>query len=266
MGFLVALRFLTIIPLPWHREASAIEIGRSVIYFPLVGLFLGLILVGLDQLLGLVLPLFLVNALLIIAMVILTGALHLDGFIDTCDGVMVRSSAEERLSVMADSRVGSFGTIGACCLLLLEFAALSSITESGRVPALLLMPVLSRWAMVYAIFAFPYAKEVGTGQAFKQQANWQRFAIATAMTLLISLALCGLSSLALMAAIWLIVFGVAAFFKLRLAGLSGDTYGAINELAEVLVLILLPLLAKEITTPFTGPWQNFDFEAGVIFG
>ena len=266
MGFFVALRFLTVIPLPWRREASATEIGRSVIYFPLVGLFLGLILVGIDKLLGLALPLFLVNALLIITVVVLTGALHLDGWIDTCDGVMMSSSAEDRLRVMDDSHVGSFGVIGACCLFLLKYAALASVSEELRIPALILMPVLGRWAMVYAIFAFPYAKRAGTGQAFKQQASWWGMGLATLATLAISSVLAGLSGLALMAALWFIVFGVAAFFKLRLEGLSGDTYGAINELAEVLVLILLPLLAKEITTPFTGPWQNFDFESGVIFG
>lgn len=248
MGFFVSLRFLTIIPLPLRREASTAEIGRSIIYFPLVGLFLGLILVGLDQLLDSILPLSLVNALLIITMVILTGALHLDGLIDTCDGAMVRSSPEERLEVMADSHVGSFGIIGACCLLLLQYAALAAVPEDLRISALILMPVLSRWAMVYAIFAFPYAKKVGTGQTFKQQASWWRMTLATLIALVISLAVAGLSSLALMAALWLIVFGVATFLKLRLGGLNGDTYGALNELAEVLTLIILPLLAKVMTT------------------
>ena len=259
LGFFVSLRFLTIIPLPLRREASAEEIGRSVIYFPLVGLFLGLILVGLDQLFGLALPLFLVNALLIITMVILTGALHLDGFIDTCDGIMVRSSAEDRLRVMADSHVGSFGIIGACCLLLVKYAALASVPEDLRISTLIIMPVLSRWAMVYAIFAFPYAKKAGTGQTFKQQAGWQGMALATVIALVISLLLAGLSSLALMAALWLIVFGVAAFLRLRLDGLTGDTYGTINELSEVLALILLPLLAEALTTHFIGPWHIFDF-------
>ena len=254
MGFLASLRFLTIIPLPLRREASAVETGRSIIYFPLVGLFLGGILVGLDQLFGLVLPLFLVNALLIIALVILTGALHVDGLIDTCDGVMVRSSPAERLEVMADSHVGSFGIIGAGCLLLLQFAALVAVPEDLRIPALILMPVLSRWTMVYAIFAFPYAKKVGVGQTFKQQASWWRMALATLMALIIALAVAGLSGLTLMAVLWLIVFGVAAYLRLRLDGLNGDTYGAINEMAEVLTLIILPLLAKVMTTSFFGLW------------
>ena len=155
---------------------------------------------------------------------------------------------------MADSHVGSFGIIGACCLLLLQYAALAAVPEDLRIPTLILMPVLSRWAMVYAIFAFPYAKEVGTGRTFKQQASWWRMVLATLIALLISLAVAGLSSVALMAALWLIVFGVAGFLKLRLGGLNGDTYGTINEMAEVLVIILLPLLAKVMTTNFIRQW------------
>ena len=254
MGFFTALRFLTIIPLPSRWGAGAEEAGRSLRYFPLVGLLLGLILIGLDRLFGLALPLLLTDALLIIALVILTGALHLDGFIDTCDGAVLRSSPRERLEVMADSRAGSFGVVGACCLLLLQYVALITVPENLRMTALLLMPVLSRWAMVYAVFAFPYAREIGMGRAFKQQANWQGLTIATVICLLVAVAVTGIKGMALMAALWLIILGVASYLRSRLGGLTGDSYGAVNELAEVLVLILLPLMARAITTDYWGGW------------
>lgn len=259
MGFFTSLRFLTILPVPWHRGATAEETGRSVVYFPLVGLLLGLVLVGLDELFVLVdLPSSVANVLLIVAMVILTGALHLDGFIDTCDGAMVRSTPAERLKIMADSRVGSFGVVGASCLILLKYTAIAAVPENLRVPALIMMPSLSRWAMVYAIAAFAYAREAGTGQAFKKQASWQRLATATVIAVLISLVLAGLSGLALMAGLWIVVLGIAMFLRFRLGGLTGDSYGAINELSEVLVLIALPLLARVVSTNFIGPWQVFD--------
>ena len=259
MGFFTSLKFLTILPLPVRREAAPGEIGRSVVYFPVVGLLLGLILVGLDKLFGLVLPLSLTNVFLIIAMVILTGALHLDGFIDTCDGALVRSSPEERLRIMADSRVGSFGVVGACCLILLKYLALDTVPQDLRTPALVAMPLLGRWAMVFAISAFPYARKVGTGQAFKEQANWQRMLIATVIAVVISALLAGQSGLALLGALWVIVLGTASFLRIRLGGLSGDTYGAINELSEVVVLILLPLMADVLSSHLTGSWRIFDF-------
>jgi len=258
MGLFIALRFLTILPIPWRREVDARQIGRSIVYFPLVGLLMGFLLVGLDELFGLFLPLSLVNVLLIIAMILLTGALHLDGFIDTCDGAMIRSTPEERLGIMADSRVGSFGVIGACCLILTKYLALAAVPDNLRMPALAIMPMLSRWAMVWALGLFPYARKEGTGVVFKEQANWPRVTIASFMALILSSLLAGLSGLALAGSLCLIVLGAANFLRYRLGGLNGDTYGAIDELSEVLALALLPVLASVMSTNFLGPWDVFQ--------
>jgi len=241
LGFWAALQFLTVFPTPLHQKVTAKTSGRSLSYFPLIGLILGALLLGLRHGLILILPSAVVNALLIIALVILTGAHHLDGFIDTCDGVIAGRSKKERLAIMSDSKVGVFGIVGAILLLLLKYASLSSALI---LPALLLMPILSRWAMVSIIFTFPYAKRSGMGLAFKQGATWQRLTIATIIALIATVALLKWWGLVLMAALWLIVFGIASYFRSRLGGLTGDTYGAINELAEVLVLLLLVLMEK----------------------
>jgi len=239
LGFWAALRFLTVFPTPLPHEAATKAFGQSITYFPLVGLILGAILLGLHYALGLILPASVVNALLIIALAVLTGGHHLDGFIDTCDGIIAGKSKEERLAIMSDSKVGAFGIVGTILLLLLKYIALSS---APVLPALLLMPTLSRWTMVSAIFTFPYAKSTGMGVAFKQGTNWQRFTIATAIALVATVALLKLWGLALIATLWLIVFGIASYFRSRLGGLTGDNYGAINELAEVLVLLLVILI------------------------
>jgi len=204
----------------------------------------GGVLFGIDLGLGLILPFTVVNALLIAVLIILTGALHLDGFIDTCDG-LAGESPHRRLEIMSDSKIGAFGLAGACCLLLIKYAALVSLPGNLRMATLLLMPTLSRWAVVYSVFAFPYApkKTPGLGQAFKEQASWQRLTIATLVALVTVAILMTWQGILLMAGVWLIIFGVARFFRSRLGGLTGDIYGAVNELAEVLVLILLPLAA-----------------------
>lgn len=242
MGFLAALEFLTVIPSPLRREATPKEIGRSVVYFPLIGLGLGGVLYGLDRLFALFLPMALGSALVIVALILLTGANHLDGFIDTCDGMAAGRSPQRRLEIMRDSRAGGFGVVGACCLLLVKCISLIFVPAAFRMAALLLMPVLSRWAMVYAIFAYPSARREGMGQTFKEQANWQRMSIATLIALAISVLLLKLWGLALMAGVWLVAIIMAIFLKRRLGGLTGDTYGAINEVIEVLVLILVPLV------------------------
>ena len=243
MSFLAALRFLTIVPIPWRREVSQEEVGQSIGYFPVVGIIIGFILAGLNWLLGLLLPSTVVNALLIVCLVVLGGGLHLDGFVDTCDGIAGHKPAEARWQVMHDSRAGAFGIIGACCLLLVKYISLNSVPEPLLMATLVLMPVVSRWAMVYTVFAYPYAKPSGLGKAFKQGTSWLRFIMATLIALVVAAILARLAGLAIMLGIWVIVMAMAAYLKRKFSGLTGDTYGAINEVAEVCVLIFVCLLA-----------------------
>ena len=208
-----------------------------------MGLGIGAALFGLDRLFDLFLPTALGSALLIVALVLLTGANHLDGFMDSCDGMVAGRSPQERLAIMRDSRVGSFGVVGVLCLLLVKYISILFLPGASRMAALLLMPTLGRWSMVYAIVAYPAARREGLGQSYKGHANWGGVVIATIITIAVSVVLLKLLGLALVAAIWLILVIMAAFFKKKLGGLTGDTYGAINEVIEVSVLILVPLLA-----------------------
>jgi adenosylcobinamide-GDP ribazoletransferase len=144
---------------------------------------------------------------------------------------------------MHDSRAGAFGIVGAVLLLLVKYASLNSVPENLMMATLILMPIVSRWAMVYTVFAYPSAKPTGLGKTFKQEASWQRFTIATLTTLAAVTILTQLAGLVIMISIWVIVVGMAAYLKRKFSGLTGDTYGAINETAEVCVLILVCLLA-----------------------
>jgi len=197
-------------------------------------------------LLGLILPPPVVNVLLVVFLVVISGGLHLDGFIDTCDGIAGHKTAEERWQVMHDSRVGGFGIVGACCLLLVKYVSLNSVPAPLLMMTLVLMPVISRWAMVYAIFAYPYARPSGLGKVFKQGANWQRFTPATLIALAVTIILAPseLAGLAIMLGIWVMTIAMASYLKRKFSGLTGDTYGAVNEVAEVCVLILVCLLAR----------------------
>jgi len=209
-----------------------------------VGLIIGLILVGLNWLFGLILPSAVVSALLIVSLVVITGVLHLDGFADTCDGIAGHKATEDRWRVMHDSRVGGFSIVGIVLLLLVKYVSLNSIPLPLMMTTLVLMPVISRWATVYAIFAYPYAKPSGLGKAFKQGTSWPRFTMATLITLAVAIGLAQLIGLAIMLLIWVMTVVMAAYLKSKFSGLTGDTYGAINEVAEVGVLILVTLLAR----------------------
>jgi adenosylcobinamide-GDP ribazoletransferase len=240
LSFLAALQFLTSIPVPLKRELSPEQLGRSTAYFPLIGLIIGGILVALSWLLGFILPASVVNVLLIVALVIVTGALHLDGFADTCDGIAGHKPVEERWRVMHDSRTGAFGVVGIALLLLVKYVSLNNIPPVFMTAVLLFMPVVSRWAIVYAIFVYRYARPSGLGTAFKQATRWPQFTAATIFTLAISAALYPLFSVTgflLIFGIWIITTALSFYFKYKFAGLTGDTYGAINEVAEVMTLL-----------------------------
>jgi adenosylcobinamide-GDP ribazoletransferase len=234
--------------MPRRREVSPEQLGGSIVYFPVVGIIIGLILAGLYWLLHFVLPSAVVSVLLIICLVVLTGGLHLDGFADTCDGIAAHKTPEVRREVMRDSRAGALGVVGVCCLLIVRYVSLSSLPESLMMVTLVLMPVVGRWAMVYAIFAHPYARPSGLGKVFKQAASRRRLAIATLVALAVVIALARLPGLAVMLGVWAIVVAMAAYLRVKFSGLTGDTYGAINEVAEVSVLILVCLLA------YTSGW------------
>jgi len=240
LGFFTAIRFLTIFPLPGRRDKTVENFGMSLPFFPLVGLLLGGILVGLNYGLTFILSLPVVYMLLIIVLVIMTGAHHIDGLIDTFDGIVIGKTRERRLEIMVDNRVGAFGITAAILIIMLKYISLLSVPVA--LPALLLMPVLSRWLMVTMIFIFPYARSAGMGLAFKQEAKWYGLAIATAIALAAAVVLISWRGVVLMAALWLISVGIGSYFRTRLGGLTGDVYGALNEIAEALVPLLFILV------------------------
>jgi len=240
-AFWVALQFLTIIPIPWQRDIREVRIRNSIAYFPVVGLIIGLILAGLSWLFGLALPTGIANALLLVALAVVTGGLHLDGLADTCDGLAGHKTVAERWQIMRDSRVGGFGVIGIVLILLVKYVSLNSIPETLMTASLVLMPVAGRWAMVYSIFAYPYARPSGLGKAFKEGNRWPVFIIATIITIAIAVVSLQLIGLAILAIVLIITTALAVYFKKTFAGLTGDNYGAINEIAEVSVLIVTNL-------------------------
>ncbi len=242
MRFLAALQLLTIIPL--RRQFDPEDVKRSPVYFPVVGIVIGVIVATLAWLLGLVLSQSIVSALIVVFLVIITGGMHLDGLSDTCDGLAGHRNPEERWQVMHDSHAGAFGVIGVASVLLVKYVSLNSLPRDIILPALLLMPVVSRWAMVYAIVSCPYARPSGMGKAFKEGANWPELTVTTILTLAVAAIILQVAGVVIVLAVWAIVLGVTNYLKRKFAGLTGDTYGAVNEVAEISVLIIVSLLAN----------------------
>jgi len=249
--FLAAVRFLTILPLG-RGQPSPRELGASQGFFPLVGLLLGLALAGLDAVLGRVWPPALSSALLVAILLMLTGALHLEGFLDTCDGLLGGDTRERRLQIMRDGHVGAFAVAGGVSLLLLKWAALLSLPAAARFPALVLFPTLSRWSMVLAVRAFPYARAEGLGAAFREGAAWPTVVMAASIALAASFILAGTGGIVLLVMVSLLAWLLGRLMCGLLGGLTGDTYGALNEISEVVALVAAVALgAAGLLTPLS---------------
>jgi adenosylcobinamide-GDP ribazoletransferase len=228
-------------------------------WFPLVGAFIGIGLIALDWVLRPLLALPVRDAALLFAAALITGMLHLDGYVDCCDALLGACSVERRLEILKDSRVGAYGAVGATLLLIARFAALGELGGPLRVLALFAAPVLGRWGIVYAVTCFPYARLQGLGSLFQRKSSY--IISATGVTLAVLAVATGVATalargsgslagtavlVALLACLTLAVTLAAATWASRRlgGGLTGDTYGAVNELVELAVLGLAPALAE----------------------
>jgi adenosylcobinamide-GDP ribazoletransferase len=232
---LTAFQFLTTFPAVIRRAFTPEELGRAAGYFPLVGLALGGIFYGLASGLRLTFPLPVVSAFVLSTWLLLTRALHFDGFLDTCDGLFGGFTPERRLEIMRDSRVGAFGVAGGGLLLLAKYAAILSLTQLS---GLLLAPVIGRWVLSIAIFAYPYAREKGLGRDMKDNVRWPQVVLATVLAVLAAWFLAGWTGLLAFALAGIVLWLGAGFILRRIPGLTGDSYGALCELAELAALLL----------------------------
>ncbi len=211
------------------------EMGRAVGWFPLVGVTLGFVLYGVNYFANLIFPSLVSAALTLIAWIAFTRFFHLDGFMDSLDGLFGGWTPERRLEIMKDSRMGAFGTIGGILVLLTKFAALSS--TSLLFPSIMLATTLGRWASPLVIYAFPYAREDGLGIEMKRNVTLREIIIATLITGLTSWFVFGWLGFIFMLGAALIAFLTAAYTMRLIPGLTGDIYGAVTTLVEMLTLV-----------------------------
>ena len=241
VAIITAFQFLSIFPTLIKRPLTAQEMGRAVGWFPLVGIVLGGLLYVLNISAQHFFSVEIASTLTLTAWVILTRAFHLDGLMDTCDGLFGGFTTEKRLEIMRDSRMGAFGVAAGVLLLMLKFSALIALPARDLLPALVISAVLGRWASPLVIVLFPYVREKGTGRAMKENARFPQFLIATLIALSTVWILSTQKGLFLMAISALLAIGLARYFMRLLKGLTGDNYGTITELVEVLVLLVFAI-------------------------
>jgi adenosylcobinamide-GDP ribazoletransferase len=239
--FFLAWQFLTVLP-GWRfkGEADPRLLGPSMACYPLIGLLLGLFLWISFWFLIWVFPKSLADGLLLLLLVLLTGALHLDGLADTLDGLAHGKTPEERMQIMKDHRVGAFGVIGLIFILGIKFLALNSLSGQTAIQGLVAALALSRYSMVQVLYRSPYArKEGGLGLAFKESLRKKDWVLAGIFSLAISLLFLRMQGFLLLGLTVLSAFLLEKFFVRKMGGVTGDILGAGNELNETLILVAI---------------------------
>ncbi len=266
-ALLEAIRFLTIIPIPWLKtpladgEAFNRVITRAMGWFPLVGLMIGAISLAAAALGQLFWGEPIRGAFAMIAGAIITSGLHLDGLSDTFDATMSWRSRERMLEIMKDSRIGAMGAMALVAVMLLKAFFVLFAGRNWWV-MILLAPVLGRWIDLYAIVHYPPARDGGLGRSFHELLSRRTWWTATAAMVFLVCAVSALGPLStpdgfgwpaageavlrgLLAVltVWLVARWLCRRWVRQLGGLTGDTYGAISEIGEVVALATLSAVA-----------------------
>lgn len=240
--FLIALQFLTTLPIQIKEPPDNEATGRSLLYYPLVGLLLGLLLATLGWF-GSGMPASLHAAVVLAFWVALTGALHLDGLADSADAWLGGlGDRQKTLAIMKDPYCGPAAVITLLLVLLIKFTALEHLLTTGNWGAPVLTPVLGRTTPVLLFLTTPYVRSNGLGSLLAD------YLPRRASVVIILFTLVAVSLFIGVAAFWLLFTVASVFLALRtlmlrrLGGVTGDTAGALVEISETVMLLTLALM------------------------
>lgn len=244
-AFLVALQFLTRLPVRLGTLPDDKTIGFSLIFYPLVGIILGALLLGFAELLSGASSL-IAAALLVTAWVLLTGGLHLDGLADSADAwIGGMGSREKSLTIMKDPNCGPAGVVSIVLILLLKFAALHTLLDTGDCIAILLAATLGRTLLPLLFLTTPYVRANGLGSPLAnhlpRQACWVSIAVVPALMLLLPDA----HHLIVLPVVLMIFLLLQHLMLQRIGGTTGDTAGALVEIGEAAVLLTAVMIQGE---------------------
>ncbi len=243
-GFLLALQFLTIIPVRL-KDVNAKEIARSMIWFPFIGAILGFFLIAAaDLLCSLNFPFLAVDTIIIILLIFITGGIHLDGLSDTFDAILSGKNKEEMLKIMRDPHAGVMGILAIVSIILLKIVFLHAISSPLKPIALGFMCVVSRWSMVFSMFLFPYARQEGKAKVYINGMNLKILILATLVALVFVVGIFKMKGALVFLIMATCAYLIGRLLNKKIGGITGDTLGATNEIIETLTLFFVCLAER----------------------
>ncbi len=235
-----AIAFLTVIPVPKALAGDVDDLEKSVPFFPVVGLLLGILAAAFGYVMDVLLPVYPATVMVVIFLLALSGGLHMDGLADTADGFFSARPRERMLEIMKDSRIGVMGVLAVVCVMLLKLSLFVSLPLSMRLTVFFLTPLAGRCALVILMTALPYVRSTGgLATLFVKRRSWMHV-----LWVALFLALAGIFAAQWMgvaaAAATLAVAVLLAFYSYRkIGGYTGDTLGAVCEITEIVPALVV---------------------------
>ena len=237
--FVLMIQFFTTIPIKVGAMIEEKEFYKGLLYFPLVGLVIGVfnyLFFYLSSFLG---EDAIAIAIYLLSNTLITGALHIDGLADTCDGLLSSRGKEQMLEIMRDSRIGANGVIAIIMDFFMRFLLILYITPRLRNLAIILGPVLGKGALLFLIGTSPYGRKTGVGSLFYDEKSRPRIALGLLVTVFIVYLAAPYEFLLAL----ILCFGILVIYRYfvlnKIAGMTGDTLGAANEIIEISFLLII---------------------------
>ncbi|HLG56553.1 MAG TPA: adenosylcobinamide-GDP ribazoletransferase [Vicinamibacterales bacterium] len=235
---LVAIQFLTRLPVPAGRDLPADALAESARFFPLVGAIVGVGAIGIDLLVGSRAGRHVSVVLILLYFVAVTGGLHEDGLADAADGFGGGWTKDRVLAIMRDSNIGSFGALALGFSLLARFVFLTGMSAASFHGVLLAGQVLNRWATLPLMHWLPSARsDDGQGARVARKTSTTSLVIGTVFAVIIASAACGVTALLMIAVAGGVAALTGAYYRRRIGGITGDCLGATCQLTEAAVYL-----------------------------
>lgn len=244
--FLLMLQFFTRIPVNISLPAEARDFRRGSVYFPLIGLVVGLFSSLAYYLAVYTGNRFFASVAAVMAWIMVTGALHLDGLSDTCDGIFSSRSKDRVLEIMKDSRIGTMGALALLLAVLLKVSLIRGLDLKSGIYALIISPVIARTSVLFGIVIAKYPREKGLGKMFIGNVTIREFIVGFIICVLIVSPFLKLYSFAFFAGVFIIPWIFNRYMESKIGGMTGDTLGALCEIQEIISLLMFSVLSGYI--------------------
>jgi adenosylcobinamide-GDP ribazoletransferase len=242
--FLIAVQFLTRLPVPYALESSEEEIGKAAAFFPLVGVIVGGGAALVFMLAGYVLPQATCVLCAIIFAALITNGFHEDGLADTFDGFGGGWTKDRVLEIMRDSRIGTYGTLALIFLILGKLNFLSLLSQGQAWRWMIVAHTTSRWTILPLCIWLPYARAEGQGKLVAKQVGALEIVIGSVTLAVALLLLSRHAAIAALLVTGLVTLLSGLYFRARLQGITGDCLGAANQLTEVALYLAAVILLR----------------------